>query len=62
VEHSGKSIGAKLKSTLVNDGTIEHPGPGQYSPEKKDKSFAFSMGMRYKHMDSTLKHGVPGPG
>ena len=43
VEHPGKSMGAKLKGTLVNASTIDVPGPGSYSPDKMNKSaFAFS--------------------
>jgi hypothetical protein len=33
-------MGLKFESVLTS--TIDVPGPGQYSPLKKDKTFAFS--------------------
>lgn len=46
----------------MNNNTIDMPGPGQYSPDKKDKSFAFSMGTRYKQLEYKMKEYIPGPG
>mmetsp|Transcript_41079 Transcript_41079/g.30215 ORF Transcript_41079/g.30215 Transcript_41079/m.30215 type:complete len:107 (+) Transcript_41079:109-429(+) len=61
VERPGITIGSRLKSAL-DTSTGFNPGPGTYSPDKKDKQFSFSMGMRYKQMDASIREGVPGPG
>jgi len=54
-------MGSRLKSAL-DSSTGFNPGPGAYSPDKKDKNFSFSMGVRYKQMDASIREGVPGPG
>ena len=60
IENPGKTLGIRPKSDLNQ--TIDIPGPGQYSPVKADKSFAFSMGSRYKQLEMKMKAGMPGPG
>ena len=40
IETGGFSMGVKLKSDLNQ--TVIVPGPGQYSPDVKDKKFAFT--------------------
>ena len=65
-------MGVKPKKDVLNS-TIDIPGPGQYTPLKKDKQFAFSlvligyslqcrMGQRYHRLESSLKLKTPGPG
>eukprot|EP00347_Sterkiella_histriomuscorum_P006966 403350761 len=60
VESNGFSMGLKYKQDL--NSTVIVPGPGQYSPERKERKFAFTMGSRYKTLDQKMKAGVPGPG
>jgi hypothetical protein len=60
-ESPGKTFGVKQNDQFLKT-SMDIPGPGQYSPNKQDRTFAFSMGTWYKLLESKINEYVPGPG
>lgn len=60
LESPGKTMGAKLGSSIASVGRIRVPGPGTYAGEKyKVNDLKFSMGGKLKNAKPLA---VPGPG